>query len=372
MTAAVAVRPDLDLTLDSLEERMREARGNTEVQDVPVSAIDFNLTSGTPSIRLGSTEVPATETGLLAFGDMFGIPSAYMKRVGKEVGADLQEAILKAHRQAVPASALAVRFGAGGVNGVFEAGRPPLDPTRIVGVARNVLGEGVIQRVIDSSSEFAFDVHVPMGAETGVGGDASSKVEVPETLRGYSWVTKTAIDKHSKVGDVTCAGLRFGVDLKRGLAPWTQSWMMRIACTNGMETTDLGLRVDARGLTQDEVLAALQQNAGLAFARAQEQIAHFYRLREQRVDNPERVLNRLAGERGIPQRSLQRMLDLAPTAALPDNPTMFDLTNLITNLANDPSMRNDGGRLILERAGGAVINDEATRCSHCQAKGAHA
>ncbi len=53
---------------------------------------------------------------------------------------------------------------------------------------------------------------------------------------------------------------------------------------------------------------------------------------------------------------------------MPDDPSMFDVVNLVTNFANSPAVRNDGGRLLLERAGGSVVTDHATRCGHCQQK----
>jgi hypothetical protein len=262
-----------------------------------------------------------------------------------------------------------IRMGDGGVAEVREAGRNPIDPVNLVTIAQRVLkhDDAPVQRVI-RGNDFGFDVHVPFDSSTGVGGDPDSQVAMPESLRGYSWNSKTPISTNARVGDVTAGGLRFGVDLKHGLTPWVQPWMFRLACTNGMETTDEGLRVEGRGQSVEEVMAQLEIEAERAFSRVERSIEHFYNLRSQPVENPERVLRRLAEERGIPTRSLGRLETLAPTL---EAPTMFDITNLVTNLANSPSMRNDGGRLILERAGGAVINDEAIRCEHCQQRVIH-
>jgi bisphosphoglycerate-independent phosphoglycerate mutase (AlkP superfamily) len=115
-------------------------------------------------------------------------------------------------------------------------------------------------------------------------------------------------------------------------------------------------------------MAELEQMAELAFSRVERTIEHFYSLRDQRVDNVERALRTIAKEQGIPDRSMVAMMDLAAGEDMPDEPTMFDVVNLITNFANSPQVRNDGGRSILEGAGGSVVSDHAARCGHCQQK----
>jgi hypothetical protein len=372
LSTAVHLRPDLDLTLAAMEADLASGVSGTQIQDVPTGQIEFHLNSAQPTISLGTAtgtvEVPATENSVVAFGDLLGVPTPFLKRLGKEVGKDTQEALLSAMLAASPMSAMAVRYGEGGVSGVFEPGKEPFNPVRLVEIASRVLGErGVVQRRYDSGAEFGFDVHVPLNSEVGIF-DSGVEVEAPEALATYSWTTHQQVAQGAQVRDITAGGLRFGVDLKRGLTPWVQPFMLRLACTNGMETTDPGLRVDGRGLSVDEVLADLEAQAQRAFSRVEQQMEHFYNLRNQPVDNPERALVRLAAERNLPQRSLRALLDSAPSEALPDRPSMFDVTNLITNLANSPSVRNDGGRLLLERAGGAIVVDEAARCGHCQQK----
>ena len=235
-------------------------------------------------------------------------------------------------------------------------------------MAERVLGtdRAPVQRLVDTSAEFAFDVHVPFDYSRGVGGDPSAESALSEDLLRYSWASNAGITADSKVGDITAAGCRFGFNRKANLAPWVQPWSMKLACTNGMETTMPGLKMDARGLGVEEVMAELEAMAQQAFAAAEANISHFYDLRNVPVDNPERSLRAIARERGIPDRSLIRMLDLAPSDMLPETPTQFDLVNLITNLANHTAIRNDGGRLLLERAGGAVVTEHAARCPHCQ------
>ena len=366
MTTATFLRKDLGLDLASLRAELDAETSATQIQEVALGQVEFDLTGQTPSVNFGAHSVPATEGTLNAFADFLSVPKPFLKRLGQGNTA-VQQAVMRAMVETAQQSAVAVRFGEGGVSGVFEPGKTPLDPARLVGVAQSVLGDrGVVQRRVNTGADFGFDVHVPFDSARGVSG--SGEVEAPEALANYSWTSHLAIAPGAKVRDITAGGLRFGVDLKHGLTPWVQPYMLRLACTNGMETTDPGLKIDGRGQTIDEVMASLEEQAERAFSAVEAQIEHFYRLREQPVANPERALVRIAAERGLPQRSLQALLAAAPSEALPDSPTMFDLTNLVTNLANSPSIINDGGRLLLERAGGGIVNDEATRCGHCQQK----
>ena len=365
---AVALRPDLNLNLAGLREQMDAEQSAQRTEDISLGQIAFNLQSETPTVSLGGAEVAASEGTLNAFADFLQVPKPFLKRLGREVGKDVQETVLRSIVESMPTSAATFRFGEGGVSGIFEVGKQPLDPRRLVEVAGHVLGErGIVQRNVNTGADFSFDVHVPFESGSGVYGDGV-EVEAPAALANYSWVTRQVVPETARVNDLTAAGLRFGVDLKHGLTPWVQPYAMRLACTNGMEFTDDGLRIDGRGMTIDDVLADLEVQAERAFSRVEAQVEHFYRLRETRVENPERALVRMAAERNLPQRSLRRLLDAAPTNALPDEPTMFDLTNLITTLANHSSVTNDGGRLILERAGGAIVADDAARCGHCNQK----
>lgn len=369
-TATVHLRPDTGLTLDSIRNTVLAERKDTETKDVSLGQVEFRLDGNISTIKVGKEVVPASEKGIGAFGEFLGIPGPFLKRLQKTTGMGPTQNLLTALVEASNASAISVLMGEGGIVEVREAGKQGFDPAAIVKVAQKVLGDNTapVQRLINTGAEFSFDTHVHFDAKKGVGGDKAKKTTLPEDLKGYSWVSKVPVGANAKVGDLTAGGLRFGLDIKHGLTPWAQPWFLRLACTNGMEVTDTGLRIDGRGQSVEEVMAELEAQAQRAFGAIDSQIEHFYNLRNQKVENPERLLIRTAQERGIPERSLRAMLHAAPSGALPDTPTMFDITNLITNMANNPAMRNDGGRLILERAGGSIINDEAIRCGHCLQK----
>lgn len=363
---AIVLREDLSLTLGDLADRVG---GGTDVESVDVDLSRVKVQNATPSsavIALGDKEVPATPRGFETLAGALQVHAPTLRRLGERGGMVAQAELLN----------LALRYTADGVvrasyvdgdhGGLSDLADPFVErvrPAQLVDVAGKVLGdmESPVQRLVDSDGMLSFDVHVPLDGEH-VYGDPASLVDAPEDLLGYSWVTKKAITEGTKVGDVTAAGMRFSLDSKHGRAPSAQPWAMRLACTNGMEMTTSLTKIDGRGLTVDEVLWDLEMKSNEAFALLERQVAAFYEMRNTPVPNPERRLRAIARERGIPDRSLMRMLNVAPEV-LGDDSSEFDLVNVITNMAN--TVTNDGGRLLLERAGGHLVTDHSVRCHTC-------
>lgn len=340
---AVALRQPTGHTLASLADRLAEQADASTTTDVPLSDIEFRLADADPHFVVGERSIPSTMSGILAFGDFLGVPSPFLQKFTREAGPDGAQYVLDRLLTTTQASAASVTYTDGAVRTVRDVGQRPIDPLSIVRVATRVIGadSSEVVRLVDEPGVFSFDATVPADYDRAVGGDRA-------------------------VGDITTGGLRFGQDRKRNLAPWTQPYIYRLWCTNGITARDDGLRVDARGLTVDEVLAELEAAAERAFSRVEGLTAGLYALREHPVDNPERTIRAIAREQAIPPRSVVRLMDLAASDALPDSATMFDVVNLVTNLANHVTVRNDGGRTLLEAAGGAVVSDEAARCGHCR------
>lgn len=366
MSTTYVIRPDLATTVGALSESMLGSTSGINTSDMSLDKIEVHADSTTPVIKIDSVEVPLNSHGVTSLADYLKVPTSFFGRLGQVGGAEEQARLLRVFLDNSKGETVRVGWTDGGLVNIGEP-RDKVMPHHLLPAVRRVLGEAApIQRLISTNQNFAFDAVVPLDSTFGVGGDRTVDLTLQDQVLRQSWVSGVGITADSKVGDITTAGVRVSLDVKRGLAPTVQPYFMRLACTNGMETANMGTKIDARGLGFDEVLVEFDMMVERAFSEAEAGITHLYDLREQHVDNPERVLRRLAVERGMPQRSLNHLLDLAPTDALPDNPTMFDIASLVTNLANDDALvRNDGGRTLLERVGGGTVVDQAARCGHC-------
>lgn len=344
-------RQNLDTTLVDLRETLSERTSDAPVRVTP-DEVEFHLDATDKTIKVGGHEIPANEESMERLGSFMKVPTAFLKRMSESTSGATQNLLFTEMLRNTVRKDLAISLNRSGsaiteVEEWADGGGPrKIRPVDVVEKIIPVFGEStpLVARLLDESHQFAFDAYSPFDAEDfGIGGDFEQ-------------------------GDLTAAGVRIDINLKQGLTPTVQPFSYRRICTNGMETPMAGTKIDGRGQTVEEVLMELESMARLAFAQAEKDVQHFYELREQRVDNPERAIRAIARERGIPARSTMALIDLAAGEDLPDQPSMFDVVNLITNYANSPAVRNDGGRLILERAGGAVVNDHASRCGHCAQK----
>lgn len=337
------------IKIKELKDELLATRRDAKVEEVGLHDIEFHINDNDPHFKIRDDTVKMTGMGLGAFSDFLHIPAPFMKRVGKEVGHTLQQTMLESLLDVAGGSGVRVVYTEDGIQSVTEVGRRLIDPIEIVNIAENTLGtsDAQITRLVNLPSEFSFDVAVPENFDRGIGGDRPSQ--------------------GNEIGDVTAGGLSFYYNRKLNHTPEIASYSYRLVCTNGMVTEDRGLRVEGRGKTVEEVLADINAMAERAFSRVERQISHFYALRQERVANPEQWLIRVAEEQRIPDRSLNQLIRTVASDEVPDDASVFDMTNLVTNLANDPNLR-EGGRRTLELAGGAVIEDEASRCAHCQSK----
>lgn len=295
------------------------------------------------TITLGQHEVPATEVGIQALGAHYNIPTKFLGRIPR----DEQQFILDHRIQRSADEPIVIKYDETGLTEVYKAVGARVVIEQVVERMANVLPyDSQVVEWWSTPEDFRADVIVPEGFDRGIGGDR-------------------------QVGDLTYGGIRVGQNRKQNLAPWTQTFMYRLACTNGMEVPDLGIRVDARGATDDEILAMFESEARRAFARVEDDIRHFYDLRSQRVDEDRTgILRRITQEQGLPDRTIGRMEDTLADALLAENEvSMFHLVNHITNQANDPSIRHrHNARRALERAGGQMISDHAARCQMCHSR----
>jgi hypothetical protein len=305
-------------------------------------AITVDLARSSPEIRVqtdtGRITMPATGTGIIALGDWLNIPSKFLGRIDPEVQHSLLNALLSRNDKAV-----IVQYTDAGLYDVVPDNARQIDPARVVDIACRVAGPD--SAVIDwrrDNTGYNFDIVTTN--ELQWGGDP-------------------------QVGDITRGGLRFGQDIKHNLAPWVSRYLYRLICTNGMETPSVA-RIIAKGADTDQIVEALEEQAFAAFAKLDQDIAAFYDLRTQEVDNPERTLVRIATEHGLSDTTLADLIvDLPEYVHENGHATMFDLVNLVTNYANDDRFVNRWtARRSLELAGGRIANDHASRCPQCRSK----
>jgi hypothetical protein len=346
------IREEPTTTLADISDRL-----DTRLQTMAVNTADISIDPDAAEIRLSDgISVPVTADSLTALGGFIQVPTPFQNRLLADSSTDLlvtiyNELLRRSH------SNVHVRYGDSGIVSVRNPDAKTIEPRRIIEVAANVISPEAPVLVFDNTPDnFALDVIVPAGFDRGVGGD-----------RNIEFLGRSG---EPQVGDISHAGLRFTQDVKHNLAPQVQPLVYRLVCTNGMEIEDKALAIDARGNTVEELLLHLEAAAQRAFDRVERDIEHFYAMRFDRVQNPDRLVARLAHENGISDRMLVALIDAVPgmNPANGEYISEFDVVNLFTNMANNPAIRRAGARRQLQRVGGSIAIDHAQRCGTCQSK----
>lgn len=318
---------------------------HTDIKDWGGTSDELEVveSGGTLTIRIKDTEVPATSDGVEQLASFAGIPRSYVLDIDPDMQAYNLNNRLHRHPDNVR-----VRYTDDGISEVLKPERLWLDPSSMVEVAMNVLGaEADVVDFYCDPDEFLLDVSVPEGFDRGIGGDP-------------------------QVNDITRGGIRIGQNRKSYHAPWATTFLYRLMCTNGMEIPEIGHKIDARKNDVEGVLAELEKAAQHAFGMVESRLNHFYELRNQRIEGDvTQAVLRIARERGLPDRTALALADNVQGQLDPEvlghEVSIFDVTNLITNQANNPELRSRRGpRRTLERAGGAIVQQEQERCRRCQ------
>jgi len=302
--------------------------------------ISVHLDADTPHFRIGGTEVPSTKAGVDAMATYYGIPTTFINKLMP----DERQWLLNSRLAYQADGNVTVRHTEQGVVEVHKAGQVRVETVALVDAAMKVLPhESLIVDHWSDATDLQVDVIVPEGYERYTGGDP-------------------------QVGDITRGGIRFGQNRKLNHAPWVQPYLYRLACTNGMEVPDLSLKVDARHCTADQIEAMFEAEIRRAVDRLESDIQAFYDLRNTAL-GADRTgeLRRVALEQGLPARMVGRLEDLLPSVE--GAGTMFDIVNLMTNVANDPALNHRSTTVRdLQTAGGQVVHDHAARCTTCHSR----
>lgn len=334
-------------TLTSIRDEL-----DTHTETVTCSTADFKLKFAEEGGTVGfgdkkKFEAPASWDTKTALGNLLKVPTAFLGRLEY----DMQQKLIQHLLEKNPGH-VAVRFGDWGIEEIYDPKHFVVDPRDLVDAAMRIIDPKapVVEFWNYSGQEFKCDVIVPANFDEGIGGVKPRKG------------TK-------QVGDITRGGIRFGVDHKHHLVPWVSQYLFRLICTNGQECRDPGWKIDGRGRTREQVLDDFESIADAAFHSVEASIAAHYDLRNTKVPNPERMLLRLSREYKLPVEIERRLVSEASGEDMPDNASMFDVVNLITNQANDPSISGKAGvRRRFECMGGSIVSEHVARCRHCQAK----
>lgn len=359
ISAEPVLRQQKPITLAELGNMVRETHKAADYEDIAVSGVEFDLDANDPQIKFGDVSVPSSKTGLGAWADYFKIPSAYFKRAGEMLGEKAQKEMLEGWQQVAGSSPVRIKYNEAGVLRVGTPSQQTLELLDLIKVVERVLGtdEAQVVRIVDMPTTFAFDVHVPTDYDRAIGGDLRPEQLLEEFDAEHQ-------DDNRKYGDITAGGIGITYNPKLNWAPSIETYLHRLACTNGYRSRDAMLKVDARGQSVEEVLAEVEAAARIAFSRVESEIEHFYRMREERIANPERELLAWGRDFKIPDRVVHQLQTMVP-AVLGEHPTRFELVNMATNFANHAQVRDDGTRLKLESVGGSLIHNDAVRCNHC-------
>ena len=277
-------------------------------------------------------EVPANSTSMTHLSNLLDVPSKFIDRQDRE----LQQMILTEliRRQS---GEKRVDYAPGqGISAFHGMTELVITPTQMVAAASTVFADNSpINYANVTPDVFEFEVLAPFDS--------------PEGRLGA-------------VGDLTAAGLRFDLDMKHGTSPKVSPFQYRLVCTNGQISRQADHAIDARGMNVEQVLRALERQAQLAFAKVEHEVEAFYALRDVPVDNPERLIARIAREHGLSDRMRIRLIE---RAAEIETPSMFDVVNLVTNAANEDTIKPALRRQLIG-VGGAMVSDHHARCNHCQ------
>ena len=195
---------------------------------VPTNAISVDLLDER-CIKWGDETVPATGDAVVAIGDWLDIPSKFLGRIPLSTSQSLINDLLSAKTEAA-----VLMVGGKGLEEVLPVNHKHLDVRDAFEIAARVVGSsGIVVTWRNDAGGFGFEVTVSEESRFSAGG-------APE------------------VGDITRGGLRFGQDSKHNLAPWVQPYLYRLVCTNGMEIPDHSLKVNARGMSIDDIAESLE------------------------------------------------------------------------------------------------------------------
>lgn len=172
----------------------------------------------------------------------------------------------------------------------------------------------------------------------------------------------------SLVGDITEAGMRFLAHPFRSEAPSVGVYAERLDCTNGQTTPERLGRITIKGRTVDEVIAEMEEAAGLLMPQLDDYLAKLAATREILVPgSPQAFAAQLAREANVTRQVLDSVLGIINQ--LPTPVSVWDVQNAFTSVANQVETYATMTRL--QALGGQLafnVEEAVRRCKACERK----
>jgi hypothetical protein len=323
------LREPSTITLRDLDFAWKN-RDREWTSDACVPTVDFPQAPGVePTVLLGDHEITLDEKAIELLCAFYQIPTAYFRRITPE-----ERHYVMNMRMQHALGEVTITYGDQGVTDVRKPTKPRLEAEEFVRIAHRLCPPS--STVLDAwvtADELRLDV---------------ISRDVEDGIRG---------------------GLRFSQNRKQNLAPTVAPLLFHEDTTTVIEIPDPSLKIDARGVSVDKIGERLAAEALRADARLYKDAEHLLSLRSTSIAGDRIIrLHRIAAEHKMPVRPLA---DITVALSRNDEPTLLDMALAIANTANSPKILQDPDkrklRATLQHIAGAVVVDEAERCSSCHA-----
>lgn len=226
----------------------------------------------------------------------------------------------------------------------------------------------VVDNVFDPD-DMANVLHAPDQVEINVVSKVKT-VTVPGIPGDLSRPMEGTVDHPSgrKVGDLSAGGVRIIMQPgKPERAPIVEEFWERLVCTNGMVRRVSGSQINLRGRTVPEILVEMENVARAVFEGLDESALAIQHSAQTPVPGTvSDYLRVVARERGVNAANTLRLLERG--AGLRANPTIYDVTQVITEMANEEGIPVLARRTLQALGGDLTIDTDRMvhRCAQCE------
>lgn len=171
-----------------------------------------------------------------------------------------------------------------------------------------------------------------------------------------------------KVGDLSAGGVRIVIQPgKPERAPFVEEFWERLVCLNGLTRRIAASQINLRGRTVDEILHEMNNVMRVIWDGLEGSSQAILHSAETPIPGAISDFLRVVGrERGINAATILRLQERA--ASLRPNPSVYDVTQIITDMANDEGLPVLTRRNLQAIGGDLTIDTDRMihRCTQCE------